>query len=152
MIYSKKVLDKIYLNSIGKIIFNNSINEAFNIEDNKMTIMVRNRKEDRINHHRSFKLKTNKISKKYKYGIPIIFDLEKNGDENIWKWKMDPDANINKKEIKLFITEKEKTFIDKALQYAGLDMLEYWNLDFKNKEDQQRIDQLNAKYSKGNIL
>lgn len=145
MIYENIVKEmrlKNYINEYGRVIFikdEELLDEAFNMYDSYgNTIMVRNKKDDGISHHRTFKLKT----RHYKKGIPIVFDKTDSG----WEWKVDPIANIDNKTIKNNIGKKEIKFIDNVLELIGDEIIEYWKLDVKNKAEQERLDYLSKKY------
>lgn len=145
MIYENIVKEmrlKNYINEYGRVIFikdEELLDEAFNMYDSYgNTIMIRNKKDDGISHHRTFKLKT----RNYKKGIPIVFDKTDSG----WKWKVDPIANIDNKTIKNNIGKKEIKFIDNVLELIGDEIIEYWKLDVKNKAEQERLDYLSKKY------
>ena len=137
MIYENEIL-KNYINTHGTIefIFNEEdLNEAFYIKhenSSTLSIMVRTKKDDGLNHHRTFKLKTKDIRRYFKYGLPIVFDKEIKNGKVIWNWKIDPSINPTRETRKL-IGKKESEFIDAVLKVAGDDMLEYWSSDDDNR-------------------
>ena len=135
----------------GIIIFaEESLEEAFNIQGNRMKLYVRNKKQEGLRHHMTVKLKTPNMPNKF--GIPIIFDKVSDGKDIDGKeiyhfeWDVDPDvyAVMSKKEINKYIGDRETDFIDKALDIAGDDIIEYWSLD--DKKDHRRITELDKKY------
>lgn len=117
-----------------------------------MKALVRNKKNDKIKHARIFKLKSSKISNTYEYEIPIMFDkiidgYDSNNNEIYhFTWKVYPEIYkiVPKRKINELIKQKESEFIDKVLNVAGNDMIEYWELD--PVKDHSRISELDRKY------
>lgn len=155
MIY-KNTIEKFKNNVLGDIRFSieESIEEAFIIEGDKLRALIRNKKQEGINHHRSFKLKSNIILKTYPNGIPIIFEKiidgydDKGNELYHFTWDIDPDAYDNNKDKKLiysFINNKQKQFINDVLNIAGNIMIEYWALD--PKKDYRRIMEIEKEYN-----
>lgn len=153
----KKLKEDDYLGDITFISNETLINEAFNIYGDKMKIFVRNKNDNNLNHHRTFKIKSANISKFYSSGIPIIFDKiidgkDLNGNE-IYHFtrQVDPDIynNKTKKDINKCIGDKESEFINKVLNLAGNEMIEYWAL--KPKTDHKRMLELERKYNRYKI-
>lgn len=149
---SKKLKEGDYLGDITFISDKTLIDESFNIYGNKMKAFIRNKDSDNLNHHRTFKLKSANIAKYNSEGIPIIFDKiidgkDSDGNEIYhFVWQVDPDAynNKTKKYINKCIGSKESEFIDKVLNLAGDEMIEYWSL--KSKTDHKRMLELERKY------
>lgn len=154
---SKKLKEGDYLGDITFISDETLIDEAIIIEGNKIRALFRNKKNDNINHHRTFKIKNSKISDINKYGIPIMFDKiidgkDSNGNEiSHFIWEIDPEVYkvTPKRKIDKCLGNKEIEFIEKVLEITGNDMIEYWSLD--SRKDNTRIIKLERKYSRYKI-
>lgn len=150
----KKLKEDEYLGDITFISDETIIDESIIIQGDKIRALFRNKKNDNINHHRTFKIKSNTLSNINKYGIPIIFDKiikgkdSKNNDIFYFTWQIDPEVykNTPKRKVDKYIGNKEIEFIEKLLNDVGDEMIEYWSLDNK-KDDSKRIEELERKYN-----
>ena len=71
-----------------------------------------------------------------------------NNEKVEWNWELDLKNKREYKESKKCIDKSDIKFIEDILQFAGDDILEYWNLDNKIPGEDKRILELEDKYSK----
>ena len=149
--------DEVDIIFCGTSDFDEIIEESYEITDNKMAVLIRNKKEDKITH--SFTMKFIPKTRERKkdpmfrhdnhYGLPISFSKN---DKN---WYVNIGVS-NKKEaqrIQSKLTKMEKEFITAVVNDIGDEIIDYWNVEDINtdkgyKELENIVDRIRDKYEK----